>query len=188
MPMMRCIRVTSFVAIVCASGIVHADSWVPPSVQVVASESGERLVRVEPGRRGQEGARALVYRYDADAERYAQSMAFTLLHTVAPVDLLLADDGTLVTLDEWAQVGKGEVLVVHDVDGKVAHRYTLEQLLGAKAVAAPSTVSSTWWRCGKPALIAGGHVLHVITYDNGELRLDLKTGQVRHEPGTGQCQ
>lgn len=167
----------------------RADSWAPPSVQVVASESGEHLVRVEPGRRGQDPPRAVLYRHDAGSESYLRRVAYALPQRVAPVDVLLADDGTLVALDEWAQVGRGIVVVtVHDAAGRMKRSYTLQALLGkAAAAAAPSSVSSTWWRCGKPSLIAGGRVLRVVTYDEGELRIDLRDGKVEHERGSGRC-
>ncbi|WP_156383498.1 hypothetical protein [Pseudoxanthomonas sp. Root65] len=182
-------RVAFVVALTCASGIVRADSWVPPSVRVEASESGEYLVRMEPGRRGQQGSRAVIYRHDTAADSYQKRLVYALPHPVSPVDILLTDDGMLVTLDEWAQMGRGTVITVHGADGKTTHRYTLPKLLGDKAAAAaPSTVSSTWWRCGKPSLIGGGHVLRVITYDEGELRVDLRDGTVDHEPGNGRCQ
>lgn len=180
---------TLFALLLTACATAQADSWGPPQVQVTASESGGYLARVEPARRGKVPARVVIYRHDAGAERYAQSAAYALSHAIAPVDIVLADNGTLVTLDEWAQVGRGEVLTVHAADGTRTHRYTLSRLLGEKAAAAAlSTVSSTWWRCGEPALIAGGQVLRVVTYDEGELRVDLRNGSVDYRPGKGRCQ
>ncbi|MFC6186006.1 hypothetical protein [Pseudoxanthomonas japonensis] len=167
----------------------HADSWAPPGVQVKASASGAYLVRMEPGRRGLKPAGTTICRYDAKAERYTRSTAYVPPHAISPVDPVLAGNGTVVALDEWAQVGRGVVLTVHAADGTPTHRYTLSSLLGEKAaVAAPATVSSTWWRCGEPALIAGGHVVRVVTYDEGELRVDLRDGTVDYTPGDGRCQ
>lgn len=166
----------------------HADSWAPPGVQVKASGSGERLVRVEPGRRAQDPPRAVLYRHDAGSESYLRRIACALPQRAAPVDVLLADDGTLVALDAWAQVGRGIVVTVHDATGKTKRSYTLQALLGkAAAAAAPSSVSSTRWRCGKPALIAGGRALRVVTYDEGELRIGLRDGKVEYERGSGRC-
>lgn len=181
-------RLTLFAVVLMACTTARADSWAPPQVKVQASESGGYLVRVEPGRHVRKPARVVIYRHDAGDERYTQSTAYPLSHAVAPVDIVLANDGTLVTLDEWAAMGRGIVLIVHAADGTPLHRYTLPKLLGEKAaLAAPSTVSSTWWRCGEPGLIAGGYVLRVTTYDEGELRVDLRDGAVDYTPGHGRC-
>lgn len=182
------LRAALVLAVSMTSGVARADSWAPPGVQVEASASGGYLVRVEPGRREPGLARAMLYRHDAVLESYVRQVAYPLPYRLAPVDILLTDDGALVIMDEWGEVGRGVVLYVHDAAGKLIHNFTLQELLGDAAVAAPSTIGSTWWRCGKPSLIAGGRVVHVTTYDNGELRLDLETGQVRHEPSQGRCQ
>lgn len=171
-----------------ASATVHADSWAPSSVQVVASESGEQLVRVEPARGGNGTARAVRYVHDARGEAYAQAAVYALPQRIAPLDVLVTGDGTLAALDEWARVGRGIALTVHDADGRLLHRYTLAELLGEKAAAAaPASVSSTWWRCGEPSLISGAQVLRVTTYDEGELRVDLRDGSVDYRPGKGRC-
>lgn len=184
----RCIAWSSLSLFLLVCAGASADSWAPPRVQVVASGSGEQLVRVEPARRGADAPRAVRYRHDAAGERYVKDATFALPHRTAPVFVLLTDDGTLVTLDEWAQVGRGPVLLVHDAAGKQRHRYTLAGLLGeTAAAAAPASVSSTWWRCGEPLLISGGHVLRVTIYDEGELRVDLRDGSVDYRPGKGRC-
>lgn len=176
-------------ALLLACAVARADSWAPPRVQVVASESGEQLVRVEPARGGKGTARAVRYVHDARGQDYVQAAAYALPHGIAPLDVLLADDGTLVALDEWARVGRGIALTVHDARGKPLHRYTLVELLGEKAAAAaPGSVSSTWWRCGQPMLMSGGQSVRMTTYDEGELRVDLRDGSVDYRPGQGRCQ
>ena len=93
--------------------------------------------------------------------------------------------------DRLARTEPGDtrgVVVVHDRTGKVLRRYTLRDLLGAKpTAAAPSTVSSIWWRCGTSSLVAGGQVLRVTTHDEDELRIGLRDGCVAYAPGKGRC-
>ena len=169
-----------------ALGVADADSWVRPELRVVASEHGEYLARIVPGDRNIH-ARALLYRYDASQDGYRKLADYALQDTWAPVDVLLAGDGGLVTLDAWASMGKGTVLRVYNPDGGLRFGHALADLGGERASLAPASVSSLWWRCGKPMLIEGGAALRVVTWDEGELRVNLDDGTVQHHPGQGRC-
>lgn len=176
-------------ALLAVAGLALADSWAPPAFQLVASEDGRALARVTPG---DPGGRArpevALYAYAADSGQYTRTARYTLRNRVAPVDALLTGRGELVTLDEWAGVGRGTVLRVYAADGTPRLEYSLEDLLGEKAAAAaPQTVSSTWWRCRTPKLGRNDAMLLVDTYDDGKLRVELATGKVEFEPGKGRC-
>ena len=170
-------------------GLSHADSWAPPKLQVVSSTNGRALARVTPGGFS-EGKRPEValYAFDTNAGQYTRTAQFKLRNRLAPVVVLLTGHGELVTLDEWAGVGRGTVLAVYTADGQPRLQFTLDQLLGEQATGkATQSISSTWWRCRKPQLSLDDNLLRVDTYDNGSLRVELATGKVEYEPGNGRC-
>ncbi|SBV37329.1 exported hypothetical protein [uncultured Stenotrophomonas sp.] len=171
-------------------GMGHADSWVPPSLKVVSSTNGQALVRMTPGGfQGDKRPDVELYAYDVQAKQYNLKTRFQLRNRLAPVEMLLTEQGELVTLDEWTQVGHGTVLVVYAADGAPRLQLDLEQLLGEQAAAkAPASVSSIWWRCRKPWLGRDDGELVTSTYDNGELRVELATGKVQYTPGNGRCE
>lgn len=170
-------------------GLSHADSWARPKLQVVSSTDGRALARVTPGSfsEGKQPEVAL-YSFDTGKGQYTRTVQFKLRNRLAPVLVLLTGRSELVTLDEWAGVGRGTVLAVYAADGKPRLEFTLERLLGAETAGkAPQSVSSTWWRCRKPQLNWDDSVLLVDTYDDGNLRVELATGKVEYEPGNGKC-
>lgn len=163
-----------------------ADSWVPPSPKVVASPDTRVLARITPGRQDQSASVAL-YRIDAANERYVSHARWNLPQRRAPVDVLVNDAAQLVVLDDWGQMGKGQVLTIYSAEGELRFAFTLKQLLGEAAASVPASVSSLWWRCGEPMLVADGTELRVTTYDEGVLTVSLTDGRVKHEPGQGRC-
>lgn len=171
------------------AGAAQADSWAPPSLKVVASSDGRALVRVTPGSvRGGKQPDVQLYGYDAKSAHYALKARFQLRNRIAPVEVLLTGQGELVALDEWARMGHGTVLAVYAADGRPRLQFTLDKLLGTDAAAkAPTSVSSTWWRCRKPRLSHDDSELLIDTYDNGKLRVELSTGKIVYEAGNGRC-
>lgn len=169
-----------------ACGVAFADSWIPPPIRAVTSDGAEYMVRVTPSSQGKP-ARASVYRHDPETGSYPRLADYALQDRITPVDLLLGDDGTLTTLDGWAAMGQGMVLRVYDPQGNLRFERSLKALLGERAASVPASVSSLWWRCGKPKLIDGGATLWVTTWDEGELRVDLRSGEAHYAPGTGSC-
>lgn len=170
-----------------ASGRAQADSWVRPELRAVVSGNGQYIARIVPGDRKAVHARALLYRFDAERDGYDKLVDHELEDRWAPVDVLLGNDGSLVTLDGWANMGKGAVLRVYDASGGLRFAHTLRDLVGARASSAPESVSSVWWRCGQPTLVEGDVTLRVVTWDEGEVRVRLADGSVQHRPGKGNC-
>lgn len=183
------VRCLSLGLVLSMAGVALADSWDQPAVRAVGSADGLALVRVAPGSSsGDRRPNVELYRRDAKSAQYALKDRFQLRNRIAPVDVLLTGKGELVALDEWAQMGHGTVLVVYAADGKPRLQFRLDELLGAEVAAkAPASVSSTWWRCRTPMLSHDDSQLLVETYDGGQLRVDLSTGRVAYEPGTGRC-
>lgn len=169
-----------------ACGAAMADSWAPPAVRAVASEEGGYIARIVPARKGQP-ARASLYRHDAGTDDYRKVAAYLLEDRIAPAGALVRRDGTLITLDSWGALGEGIVLRVYDPGGKLRFARDLPDLLGKDAARVPRTVSSRWWRCGEPLLYDGGDTLRIGTWDQGEVRIDLRSGKSEYAPGDGKC-
>jgi hypothetical protein len=81
-----------------------------------------------------------------------------LLNEVAPVDVLVANDGRgIVTFDNWHSMGYGpNTIVVYDGQGNVVRAFGLEDVFPKWFVGAQAhSVSSIWWR-GQPRISDDG--------------------------------
>ena len=89
----------------------RADEWkTPTQVTLVSPDQHTRAV-ISPGVSGGDPPRA-----DITAKKRT---SFTLATPWMPVDAVLFDDGTLLTLDSWHELGHGTVATVYERDGKV---------------------------------------------------------------------
>lgn len=113
-----------------------------------------------------------------------------LVNRYAPGEVLVANDGTVVTLDNWESVGNGAmVVVVYGPDGVKRFNYELEQLLSEQEI--HDTVfagsSSRWWRRDNQAgrIDQAGRRL-IIASTAGVRAVSLATGAIaRLEEGAG---
>jgi hypothetical protein len=88
---------------------LEADDWPGPRVATVFSDDGRYFVRVTPGERlgdvvgfagAKQGAFARAVFYERHANRsYRLTADVTLLNPVTPVDMLLSQQGYLLTFD-----------------------------------------------------------------------------------------
>jgi hypothetical protein len=175
-----------------------ADSWASATAKAIASDSGEFLVRVTPGNSigdtiGFAGspkgkyASAEWFRYRGD--RYELFQTAELVNPVAPIQFAVANDGTLVTLDNWHNVGYGDVVVIYGSDARMRRRYRLPDLFSKATIEKiDQSVSSIWWRCiDRQPSIAPKNTLQVDDRLGGRFTFRLDTGQYTHEPGIGAC-
>ena len=196
---MRGVRPAALAAAMCLAAIeAAADSWPNATTMAAVSENGGIVVRVLPGESigdtyGFAGAtkgryaRAQWLRFRRDGyERYQSA---ELVNPVAPIQLAVADDGTLVTLDNWHNVGYGYALVIYAPDGSVRKRYRLADLYAAPVLdKLERSVSSIWWRCvGDAIRIERSDVLRVDDTLGGRFTFRLANGEFRYEPGAGTC-
>lgn len=165
----------------------RADTWARPRLKLVASDNAMYVARIEPGRSASGSAHATLYLHDPDTDSYRKSVRYALQDRWSPVTALLSDDGALVTLDHWGQVGTGVVLHIYDTRGQIRSQHTLRELIGDAADKAPSSVSSTWWRCGTPFFFDGDRRIRIATFDEGRLDFDLENGTWKYSPGKGSC-
>ena len=204
-------------ALLLLANVARADSWLPPREQQVESADGRVRVTVTPRplagalpyfqdkvdgkepagqREGNEQATpvATLERKDADG-RWQVAWTGPLVNDVAPVEVLVANNGRLVTFDNWHSVGYGDdVVVIYDERGKVVRQMALVDLLPAGyIVSLPHSVSSLYWG-GEHALVDGERTLELGVVEPGAefadqeparvpLQLSMADGQVLPEQG-----
>jgi len=148
------------------AGLSLADSWPGPTVRAIVSPDAETVVRILPGESfgdtfGFSGektgkfAEAFFYRRSAE-DVYERYLQVTLQNPIAPVDAFITDDGILITLDNWHNLGYGRVVAIYRRDGSLLRGYELSALYPDEDSVArlEKSVSSVWWRCGdsKPSI------------------------------------
>jgi len=134
-------------------GPATADEWPSPQEMVHFSRNGLYSVRILPGNStgdtiGFAGARKGEYaRAVLRGPEIRGELTFTLLNPVAPVEAILLDDGSMITFDNWHNMGYGKVMVLYDRAGQVRWSHELQSLLSADVRRlVPQSVSSRWWR------------------------------------------
>ena len=168
-----------------------ADSWARPQTREVFSEARQFFVRVVPGESlgdtmgfagGKKGkyASAEFYRRAQDRSYKLTAQVF-LLNPVAPVEFFVSDDGRLATLDNWHNLGHGNVVSVYDSWGRLAKSYELGDLFQADELKDfPHSVSSVHWRKG-PAYIRPDQQTLLVTVKSGtDLLFGLETGRYKY--------
>jgi hypothetical protein len=174
--------------IVAEGAAVSGDSWPAATVKEVFSDSRDWFVRVVPGKSlgdtsGFAGApkgpyaRAEFYRRAADRS-YRLTTEITLDNPVAPVRFFVTDRGYLVTLDNWHNIGYGQVLVAYTPTGKRVASYALKDLFSKAEIESFShSTSSIQWRGETMYVRPGQRSIYVSLNDKGsEVILDPETG------------
>lgn len=173
--------------------VVNADSWPGPQETVVHSSNGVYHVRIVPGKSfgdsvgfagAEKGAyaQAIINGTGAKDER-----TFVLLNPVAPVEAVLLDNGSLITFDNWHNLGYGKVVVLYDKTGKIKWSYELETLISKELIRLVThSVSSRWWR--KSPLewtlerTKRGEAILLTLWNEDKLRIQLSDGKVEYVP------
>ena len=152
----------------------HADEWVSPSAVTVVSPSKKQQAVITPAVNGKSGAVAALGPKDKPA-----TVTFTLRTPWMPVDSVVFDDGTLLTLDNWHSLGHGSVATLYERDGKVRWAKTLVELVGQGVVdSSQRSVSSIWWRKTplEWTLAKDGKSGLITLLDENQLKLVLRDG------------
>ncbi len=133
------------------SSCSRADSWGAPTLKVIASPDGSALLRISPGRWGEEGshATATVLKFDAASGGYQKVTEFALRNSAAPHAAVITNSAQfIVTFDDWAEIGRtGNVVVVYRGTGEFVRSWSLADIFSEEERKKfTSSVSSTWWR------------------------------------------
>ena len=173
-------------------GQARADSWVMPGTEVTLAGGGDFRFTVTPGDLDppppgfddSAGAKprlvplGLLERRNTSGT-WEPVWAGPLVNTVAPVTVLVADDGRhVVTFDNWGSVGHGQhVVVIYGPDGGLVRSLKLTDLVPEDyAEALPHSVSSIFWSEDKSFAADGASiVIPVVVPDGGGLGDDVET-------------
>lgn len=150
----------------------RADEWVTPTARTLVSPNQRVQAVIAPSANGKTAARATI----------GAGPSFSLLSPWMPVDAVLFDDGSLLTLDDWHALGYGTVARVYEHDGAIRWSKTLADLLGQAFVdSAPHSVSSIWWRKTplEWTLAKDGKTGVITLYDENQLQLTLRDGSAK---------
>jgi hypothetical protein len=170
---------------------VRGDSWAGARIRESFSESREYFVRVIPGesvgdvvgfagsKKGKY-ARAEFYRRAKDRS-YKLIAETTLGNPVAPVEFFVSDGGRLVTVDNWHNLGYGNVVSIYDSKASLNRTYELRDLFLAEEIQAfPHSVSSIHWRNG-PVYIRQDQKTLLITVRSGaDFLFGLESGKYQY--------
>jgi hypothetical protein len=187
-----------FVCILVIPQSALADSWASATPKAVVSENGGIVVRMNPGTStgdtygfagAPKGKFASVQWFRYRNDRYELYQTQPLLNPVAPIHLAVTNDGTVVTLDNWHNVGFGDVVAIYAPDGKLRQKYGLRDLYSITTIEKiDRSISSIWWRCvGLDPFVDRDNVLQVDDTLGGRFTFQLASGEYKYEVGAGQC-
>lgn len=187
--------------VVVAATSLATDDWPAARVKTVFSDDGARFVRIIPGdnlgatvgfkgaRSGRNG-RGEFYLRQNDRS-YKRTADILLPNPVAPVEALLSNSGSLITFDNWHNMGYGKAVVIYNAKGGIVRAYDLEQLFTRGQIdRMPTSVSSRWWRCAPHHFVEPRDQRHVYVpeFSGGYFVFDLQTGEFTHTAGSAPCQ
>jgi hypothetical protein len=166
---------------------VRADDWPAPQVREVFSDSRDYFVRVTPGESwgntvGFSGAKtgrfASAEFFHREGDTYRLVARGTLLNPVAPVQFFVSNDGRLVTIDNWHNMGYGTALAVYGSDAKVVKAYALADIFTKYEIEAFShSVSSIHWHDGPVYINTDQKTLYMMIRSGDDLIVGLETGR-----------
>lgn len=174
----------------------HADEWMQATVREQSSANGQFTVRVTPGDSWGDvvgfadrpkGRYATAEWFKSDGGVAQKTHTITLLNPIAPVDFLVTDNGALITLDNWHNVGYGSMLVVYSPSGETVKKYGLGELYSFRDTQRFGfSTSSINWRCASPVLNSPTE-LWVDDTLGGRLVINTVTGTFEYRRGASTC-
>jgi hypothetical protein len=198
MSIVRISRAVVFTLAIAAS--LHADDWPAAKLTYAFSDNGTRFIRIIPGQSigetfGFAGARkgpwAKGEMYERQPDRSYKLIAdVQLRNPVAPVDSVISNSGAFLTLDNWHNMGYGEVVAIYNAKGALKRSYRLEELYRDDDIKKVRTsVSSRWWRCAPIGFTdpVKQTAVYVSEFRGGKFVFDLTTGEYSYEAGGAKC-
>jgi hypothetical protein len=172
--------------------VAQGDEWPAPVTREVFSQSRAYFVRVVPGKSfgdtvGFSGAAkgpfatAEFYRLEKDRS-YRLAATASLLNPVAPAEFLVTDNGFLIALDNWHNMGYGKVVAFYTAEGKPIRAYELSDLFTKSEIEGfDHSVSSIQWRKFAGSYVRpGGDTFNVTINDTGGAFIFELTGAYQY--------
>lgn len=199
---MRHRTIHAAVGAILAVGVVSAansDDWPAFVSKTAASENGQVLVRVDPGNDPGDGygfggkpigsyATGHLYYYSDSTDSYEKLREVTLANPIGPVDVLVNNEGWIVTLDNWPNMGYGEIIAVYDNVGIKQQSYTLDAIYDAEDESKLEwSISSIWWRCGAILPTMNDELLVVWDALGGRLTIEFAKGKLEYSETAKRC-
>jgi hypothetical protein len=194
---MRQVTYAALLLLVVGGGAAWADDWPGPRAFAAFSEAGRYFVRVVSGEsvgdtvgfagapRGRY-ATALLYGLQPD-RGYRLLHEIVLANPVSPLNVLVSDDGYVVALDNWHNVGFGKVVTVYAPSGTLVRAYELADLYaGERLEKIPRSMSSRYWRCERAHFVEPREQKSVSVPEvlGGSFMFTLATGRVTYHAGS----
>ena len=181
-------------ALLVAAATAQADDWATPTTRYLKSDSGRYRAVVVPGEVDTKRRATITLFDDREPTRPKKLYGRSAVNPRAPAQVLVADSGHLVTLDEWHHAGYEHALVIYDRKGRVIIDCELEQLLLPDELGqVTQTVSSRWWRADRHSVWLEGGAVLIKTSWGQVLRFDLTSGAQTRDgqrvavPGAEKC-
>ena len=173
------------------AALLPADDWPGPKREEVFSKNGLRFVRILPGESvgdtfglagGKQGKYALAEFYRRNQDRsYRLTAEAVLLNPVAPVEFFVSDEGRLVTIDNWHNLGYGKVVAIYDSRGKLVRSYKLSDLFQDEEIESfGRSESSIQWRNGPVYIRQDQKTLLITVKSGGDFLFGLETGRFKY--------
>jgi len=172
--------------------IAQSDEWPVAVVREVFSQSRAYFVRVLPGKSfgdtvgfssAAKGpfATAEFYRLEKDRS-YRLAATAPLLNPVAPAEFFVTDNGSLITLDNWHNMGYGKVVAFYTPEGKPIRGYELSDLFTKSEIEGfgHSESSIEWRKFSGSYVRPGGDTFNVTVNDNGSAFIFELTGAYQY--------
>ena len=120
---------------------------------------------------------------------YEKIRSVTLLNPIAPVDIEVTDGGFLVAIDNWHNLGMGNVLAIYSPRGTVIKKFSLKDLYSNEDIARiQASTSSVHWRCaGLSTSLVSSNELRVDDSIGGRFVFGLDTGAFVYQRAAGSC-
>ena len=109
---------------------------------------------------------------------------------ISPYIAEVANNGNLITIDNWHNLGYGYVIVLYSSKGKVLKKYKLSDIYEETELRKfRRSASSLWWRCREVSSYLERRNRYYIIHDaiGNKLSLDVKSGEIKSEAGLNEC-
>lgn len=134
------VRYLIFLFLLGLTWTTSADDWPAPQARDVVSPSGTLRARFLLDLYAEDKNPRIQIEGDQDEPR-----VYELVNQNAPVEIVLLDDGTLITFDEWYRRGYECAAVIYDHHGQLIAKRSLQGILPHEFGDIPYSVSSIYW-------------------------------------------